>query len=501
MSWPVNIPKIVDGVSVFCAQDMNVIIQALEDRTTFLKQQIVNDSIIDGIGFSDIGLEDCTKGQFVAYNKTTQKYIPASPVWDNNNALPTDESYVLGVLISDVVDGQGLILVSGILRGKEIITAIMGNESHVPGNYYLNTNGSITQNLDNIAFPIHCGVLTATNCFVLGIQIPDFRTHSHTRYELNSMAWKPVKDAHITIPANATYFYDSTIDTTIYTVLRAFVSGTALVINNKCLLEYKDYIIQDGYIWLLKDFGTSIEGALYATNPFMGVVPWLNSMTVADGNNILKVQQVGTTAILNTSFNTIGTINNTGKAIAAISNNGITECTVVNDIEAGAGIETVKNDNGIIKINATSNLPKVLDFNIINGNGIVIGGNDIIMVKFPANRASSINGTVRIPSNVTGAQAQLFMYVEGIGSSTSPGTALVKAINIPIDQDEVVKPTTPIELSFNALSTPKTTSVYKWLTKESFDVTAGDQLNVTISFNNPANTVSVCSIGVYLKYN
>jgi hypothetical protein len=43
--------------------------------------------------------------------------------------------------------------------------------------------------------------------------------------------------------------------------------------------------------------------------------------------------------------------------------------------------------------------------------------------------------------------------------------------------------------------------VYLWESVESFDVAAGDQLNITIAFDHPANTVSICSFGICLEYN
>ena len=76
MSWPI-IPKIKDGVTTFSEKDVNTIINALETRTTLLKQSILSEEIINGVGFTDISMDNCIKGQFVAYDTLTCRYVPA----------------------------------------------------------------------------------------------------------------------------------------------------------------------------------------------------------------------------------------------------------------------------------------------------------------------------------------------------------------------------------------------------------------------------------------
>jgi hypothetical protein len=506
MSWSLAIPKIEDGKTTFSAADINPILQALEDRTDFLKQNIVNNDILDGVGFTDIGFEGCHKGQFIAYSWELNKYVPANALWDKETSLPSSESYVLGVLISEVVDGRATLLVSGILRGKEIVTTIIGHTANKPGHYYLSADGKVTDNVNDVTIPIHCGTLTATNCFVLGIQIPDFQTHTHTSYDLKTTAWSSVSSASsdITKPENALLYYNSELDPSINNILRSYIAGITLVVDNKILKEYIDYEISDGYIWLLKDFGSNPQATLYATNPCVGIIPWLTGMMAAEGNQLLKISQAGSTAIVDMDFNVLNKDNpvNNGHAITNISRQGIVECDIVNSIKAGAGIDIVSDaqKHGTYIISATNGLQDIIDFNILNGNGIVLGGDDVVLIKFPAQRNSSVVGTARVPSGIKTAKAQLFMYVEGTGSSVSSARVSLKSLNIPNGQSVAIKPTTPKQLTFPAISTPNTDSIYMWKSQETFNVSAGDQLNITVSFNNPSITVSVCSIGIMLQY-
>jgi hypothetical protein len=501
MSWK-NIPLIKDGQSTFSESDINPIITGLVERTDILKEQIVNESVLNGVGFTDVGLDNCEKGQFVTYSKTTKSYMPARALWDSTASNIPPESCVIGLLISDVVDGQGTILMSGIIRNASLINLITDNINPVSGEYYLSsiTAGKVTSDINTVAFPIHCGSLTSTGCFVLGIQVPDFRTHYHTCYTLLNTAWKPVSESLIDVPSNALYFYDPAADSTISTILKALIAGTALILNHQCLIEYRDYIIQDGYIWLLKDFGPIVDSALYATNPFVGVIPWVNDITVAENNNILRVNKLGTTAVIDTDF-TKKQHSNTGKAVANISNAGIVECNVLHEITAGSGITIENVESGVKRISADSVSTQILEFNILNGNGIILGGNDISLLKFPADRKSSVNGIVKVPLNISESSAKLFMYIEGIGANTAAGSALVKVLSLSFDEDEVVKPTIPNILAFNSISALNTASVYKWVAASDILVKGGDQLNITITFDNPSDTISVCSVGLYIKNN
>lgn len=502
MSWPTYVPKVKDGITNFNASDMNEIISSLEQRTDLLKQSIINDNIVNGVGFSDIGLDGCLKGQFVAYNKKLQKYIPANALWNDSAAIPSDEACVIGLLVSDVISadtqntkGQGTILVSGIIRNKELITAIMGSEKHIPGNYYLKSDGRITCNIDEITFPIHCGTLTPSGCFVLGIQIPDFRTHTHTKYDLNTNYWHTLESipSIVTPPEGALKYYDSEADSSIKNILRTYVSGLSLIANNQILVEYLDYEIREGYIWLKKDFGASLNVSLYATNPFMGLVPWLTSMTTAEDNATIKITQSGSTAIIDTDFPVLYEDCNTGKAIVRITNKGIETGNVVNNIKAGAGIRVTEESAGYVKIDSTlTTVPKYIELNILNGNGIIYGGDSNCIFKFPAGRASSIIGTVRTPGGYGDLNAKVFMYVDELGGDAASAYCTISTMTPGVNG--IILGSHEVNFGY-----PEGIGTVRTRTTSTFSVTDNTLINITVGFNSPSSTVNVRAIGVMFE--
>lgn len=490
IKWPIEIPMIKDGETTFSEQDINPIIAALERRTTLLKQNIINESILNGVGFSDIGLTGCSIGQFVAYDSTQQKYVPAKAVWNSDNAHPPESACVIGLLISDVDNDSGTILVSGIIRNADLVNKIVGNV-HSPGNYYLKDNGNVTRNTADIKFPVYCGNLTATGCFVLGIQVPDFRTHTHTCYTLNKNNWSVDGES---------LYYNSETDLSIKTILHTHLSSLVLVVNNKVLFKDIDYAIRGDNIWLLKydedeiaKYGTNPNAALYATNPFMGVVKWLTSMTTAEGNELLKVSQSGSTAILDLQLPIINNNVRTGKAVTAITNKGIAVGDVVHAITAGPGITITSTEAGSYDISVTSYLQRCIELNVLNGNGIVYGGNTSCLFKFPAGKRSSVIGTVRAPSGYGPLNAKLFMYVDSLGSTPPNATGTVNVLAADDNGDVSV-----VEYNPHFINPTGSTAIINWTTAE-FTVNSDDLLNITVSVDNPSNTVSVRAIGVMFE--
>jgi hypothetical protein len=486
MSWPIEIPMLKDGETILSAQDINPVIEALALRTTLLKENIINESVINGVGFSDIGLKGCLEGQFVAYDSKKQKYIPAEAVWNSDNALPNEAACVIGLLISKVVDtdDRGTILVSGIIRNIELVNKIVGG-NHIPGNYYLKDNGNVTRIVDDIKFPIYCGNLTATGCFVLGIQVPDFRTHTHTCYTLNNNNWKS--------SAGTKMYYDSEADPSIKNILRTYLASLTLVVNNAVLFEHIDYEIKDGYIWLLKDYGPRPNAVLYATNPFMGVVKWLTAMTTAEGNELLKISQSGSTAILDIQLPTTSDDARPGKAVTNITNKGVEFGDVVHAITAGPGITLTSKGTGSYDIAATSYLQRCIELNVLNGNGIVYGGSASCLFKFPAGKESSVIGTVRAPSGYGKLKAKLFMYADSLGSASPTAEGIVNVLTAYEDGSVAV-----VDAGKYNFGKPAGRSGVINCTTGEFTVNSDDLLNITV-LANPSNTISVRAIGVMFE--
>jgi hypothetical protein len=503
MSWPTNIPKIVDGQTPFNASSINPIIEALEQRTTMLKNSISNDSIISGVSFTDIGFDGCLKGQFVAYDTTLQKYIPASAIVGATKGkfadqLPADSSYVIGLLITDVVDSLATVLTSGIIRGRDIVDIILNDNGHIPGTYYLTTEGQVTANTDKVTYPIKCGTLTASGCFAVDIQIPDFRTHTHHCYTMVYEAWCSCTNPPI---EGAKYYYNSELDTRIGYFLDMYASGLCLVVDNKVYIEDADYVIYNKNIYFKHAIKPNCVSVLYMTQPFSGLKGWLKTLATTETNNVLKITQSGDTAIIDIDVKE-QEVKGYGKAIARLTNKGTEVTSVVNEVVEGPGISVTEVVPGTFKITSTATVSDDLELNILNANGIVFGGDDVVLIKFPANRSSELVGTVKVPTYFgKGIAANVFLWVEGNASSTAIGSAKIKPVAYSnVEEDgTVIKPTTPIQASIPSKNTPDSTRMYK-LVSDTFRVDGGDLLNITVSFT-PVIALNVGSIGVQLSYN
>lgn len=506
MSWP-TIPRIKDGVTTFSEKDVNSIIDALETRTTLLKQSILSEEIINGVGFTDISMDDCIKGQFVAYDTLTCRYVPAEALVTGGSSidqqLPSDKAYVIGLLISDVYEGQGTVLTSGIIHNTELIDKLLGGAAHVPGSYYLTSNGAITADRTSVVYPIYCGTLTASDCFVIDIAKPDFRTHNHTQYNLNPELWEKISDSADF--NNASYRYDGTKDPNILSLFNTVKSGLCLIVNNKVMME-DDFEIADNKVYLKHDIGdvSAINAMFYVSHPFGGVQPWITSMNVNNSNHLIKIDQIGTTAVLDIEFPVDRESRGKGTAISDISRAGIVTSPVVNSIKAGPGITVIQEsaNAGDYTVATTESLSNLVHLNVLNANGVIFGGDDVVVMKFPANRSSSLIGQLLVPMHVTGTtKARICIYAEGTGSVSPMGTINIKNMLLQsTGVDGLDKPTTPISLTLASESTPNTSKLYKIQSPE-FSVDPGALLNVTVSFSAASTALNACFIGLQLSNN
>lgn len=447
------------------------------------------DGIVNGSAFTDIGVSsDCSVGTFVYYNNVTGNYEPAyqqlSPRRDMlNNLTPASSMYVVGVVISPVIDGKATILVSGLIRNKDILAAIFGANTNIPGNYYLAADGKLTNDITLLSFPLYCGTLTDTSCFILNIQIPDFRTHNHTMYMLSSDKW-------------VDNIYSD--DTLVY-ILNTFSEGICVVADGKVLIEGVDYLIVENSIKY--NGNTSPEVCVvYANNPFMGPLGQVSDVMVAPGNNIVTAAKVDNKVIIDTNFSTYQEHGN-GFAVSSVNSQGVHLAPVVNSIVPGPGV-SVLSHNGSYTVGLTNTYKSILDFNILNANGVVFGGTDFTLIKFPANADSSVQGSVRIPFGIPeNSKANIVLWVSGEGSD-NVGYVKVRKLAISAVTENadmaVTSDTVSIELKGVSGNTASS-SAYKITSADSIDVNGGDLLSITIEYSKPTNTLSAYSISVELS--
>lgn len=498
MLWNSVVPKIQNNVTAFNEEGINPIIQALENRTNILKQQIVKEAVLEGVSFTDIGLTNCKKGQFIAYDNTLKTYVPANCVWDAYNSTPSESSYIIGVVISDIADDQGTILISGIIKDQSLISTIINNNAYIPGTYYLGSEGKVTSDVSSVSFPIRCGTLTSTGCFIVDIQTPDFRTHNHTKHELHANNWK--KPSNDSLGADVIAYYELANDLTAATIFSTLSEGLSIVMNGSILIEDVDYRLTSKHILLLNpEFGsTELLGYIFATHPFMGNVADIKSINVADGNNIVTVSKVGNTAVIDTHFDKKEGLENNGIAVSSIDNDGVTYCNIINEIQATKGI-SVSSVKGVATLSLSDNQNTKLNMDIINSNGVIFTGTDVVMFKFPKDRTSSLVGNVKLPEFAKGMTARVFLWVQGSGSATPAGKVYVKQINFDYSAKEANIPNTSTGLNLSTIGATEDRIAYYWETSNGIEINGSGLLSITVEFTNPDVSVNCLHIGVSLS--
>ena len=450
---------------------------------------MTTDSILNGSAFTDIGVSsDCAMGMFVYYNTVTGNYEPAYQQLDPNKTnfndlTPAESMYVVGVIISPVIDGKATILTSGLIRNKSVLAAIFGAKTNVPGNYYLDVDGKLTSDVTSLRLPLYCGTLTDTGCFILNIQTPDFRTHNHSMYKLVDSNWTD----NVYSDPSLTY------------ILNSFYEGLCLVADGKVLEQDKDYSVNGDTIIYHGDT-IPTDCILYFTTPFMGPTGWITGVSVAPGNNLLNVAQINNKAIIDTNLTT-NVIDGNGYCVSTIDRSGVKTAPVVNSLEAGNGI-TITNNEGKCKVSLTSSSVVTLDLNILNSNGVVFGGGpgdaDFTLLKFPANTYAAVKGVIRIPADVQDSALSIVLWVAG-GSNDRNGSIQLKRLTLTEDPniaavEGVVSMTLP-----NVDSTTNSSNyAYKLTSSSSIAVKGGDLISVTVSFEGEGGTVSAYSIAAEL---
>lgn len=486
MSWP-QVPKIQDNVTLFDAASVNPIINALEERTNNLQRLLTTTDITDGVAFTDIGFDGCVKGQFVSYNPATNAYIPAAAALDSLKdgglVFPSDASYVVGLLITDVVNNQGTILTSGVLRNKSMIASVLGSSNHVPGNYYLTAEGGVTRDKSKVVLPIKCCTLTASGCLVVNIQIPDFRTHDHIKYKLKPYVWKSSA-----LPEYA-HSYSAEDDRGIVYLLNTLNTESCLIVNN-AILGDGEYLIDNDVIYLKNKVDTDIDATLFLVNPFTGSTQCLSSVTTAPGVSLFEINQVGRKAVIDVKA-PVTQVSGKGTAVVDVQGSGISVSKVVHEVVAGPGL-IADNVEGVVTLSTSNSRSRLLDFNLLNANGVVFGGTEEFLFKFPKGYNTSILGQVHIPSDVgTSVTAKLVLYVKGTGTTVGLGEVRIVRFNLADDESAVSRTSTVV----NGAAAINGDLIYK-LESSEITVSSNELLNITIAYNSPSDSLNVCYVGL-----
>lgn len=436
-NW-VDVPQLVDGLSTFTAGSINPSISALVNRTDELKSRLDGIGGISAVGlcYRDTGLtgSGIARGTIVCYDKESGEYIPAAAQWDYSDTdagklIPSNSSYVIGVLVSDVdqYTGEGSILCNGTINSASLIDVLA---SEGPGDYYLTSNGNASLTPPERQPRIYCYTRTASGKLIFNPQSPEYGGHTHDKYRLNS-GWQSVTGSAVPSAIRARYAVTSkcfklTVTENNYPGLAASmdaVGSDMTLCLNGLILSANSWCIVSNEIFIAESVEASDSVELFLISPILG-----NRTTITDiksDSDLFSFDVARGTAYLYINQESVHSTEPSGVAVAGIDNSGVAMVSVVNEIHPGLGISITprtKSDGstvpGSFDITANTALRTKLELNITNLNGVIFGGSSSgIGYIFPQGVRASMSGYVRTPYSDARIGARLHILAETLGTS------------------------------------------------------------------------------------
>lgn len=406
--WP-TIPAIVDGSTPLNNAGLQPIIDALETRTETLQAAMMT-HYDEGTVISDSGLQNCAKGQLVAFDATTNSYIPAQPDWTTDSAgkiVPDTAAYIAGIVYTAPdISGVAQLLLSGVVDGSELGLA-------TPGEYYLDVDGTLSQGVPIGKLPVYCGYLTARGVFVFRPASPVYDGHRHTQYQLTGGEWGETTGG---------YVYDDANDPTCQTILSSLPVTSILVVSDGSFIG-NPTLTSNGQLKIASDTQPT-DVTLFGVNPLATVNPEVTAVAPALGNNVVKATRTYGTVYLDTEYPVSDSNSLNGRCITSISRTGITTGPVVQQIVQGPGIEVVNND-GVYTLSAGW-FSRYLDMQTINANNVLVGSTATdALITFPAGITSTLIGVVRVPASENPWTIHVFAWMLDAGG-TLTGNILIQ---------------------------------------------------------------------------
>ena len=481
-----------------------------------------------GSMFTDVGFSaDCKKGTIVAFDESLGMYIPAAAKWSTSyrkdgSVIPETSSYVLGVIVSTVIDNQATVLTSGWSKDEELIQLMTGGLS---GEYYLDEGGKAKAGRSNITtLPVYCFSYRKSadsgdvGVLIFNPQAPEYAGHSHGRYILPPPSdWTiTATGAFIVIPKSMAVF-DA--------LKKGNPDCISLVKNGTELSpDMWDVSIDSDEITLTVHFQIMLgdsEGSLadefivHTITPFTAEEPIVRSAEVAKTCKVLKSDLDSGNVKFSIDEDSVVTGRYTGNAVVRWGNSGIYTGPVVQQIHAGPGIEidSYKDDNDDIV--PGSYIVSVEDLNkqehdmlICNLDGAVMGSStNANSYVFPRGLTSKIHGSIRVPfipkviDPLRGGYADrtvvatINILVKG---STASAASLALTIN-KIRKPQSAEGTIAYNTFESAISGDLGSDASRvYLLTAEVQVNSCDYLSCTLQANSPTAAIEVMSISLSL---
>ena len=478
---------------------------------------------ITGSGFS----ADCKLGTLLAID-ADGTYIPAIAAWSgsvgrNGCSIPALSSYVIGVLVSDVAAGSGLILCDGVITDPDIVSAMIpASVEDDTGAYYLSTQtaGLAKRGPDsesdivtycfshrrenNSPTPTDKTSGNMTRTIIFRPTAPEYAGHSHHCVEFSS-EWQ-----HFMIDTDANAYGSVTKISTASEagkLLELSASSVELLQNGTQLPRDRwDYRLHkdDTYEITLNRVTVIADDKfmLCGTTPFTAREPIVRGLRYGKtSEGLFKFSGLYGQLEMSINTNTVTPDQFTGTAVLSLTDDGMKTGPVVQEVVAGPGISVASKTPGRLVISNESISQTYLDMQVCNLDGVILGSGDIFTsFVFPKDVTSRLYGTLRVPhfgdSTMTG---KIRLLVRG-GNANSSLQLQYRLLTPPkIDaKDGVSIPTAATEASLDLSKAGTKTNLAYLITSEPLSLEADSLLLCQVLANKPSSSVEVFSVSLVL---
>ena len=473
-----------------------------------------------GSMFTDSGFSpDCSKGTLIAFDDTLGIYIPAAAKWSTNyrtdgSVIPETSSYVLGVLISDVVDNEGTVLTNGWTKDEELIQIMTAGLS---GDYYLDIAGKAKAGRSNITtLPVYCFSYRKSadsgnvGILVFNPQPPEYAGHSHGRYVLPQEWQADSVGSSLIIPNTLPVFDALTKGNSDCVAL--VKNGTEVapdlwsvtLTDNECLLSVKFTVLD------------SDEFIIHTITPFTAEEPIVRSVAPARNCKILKTDVDSGNVKLSVNEASIEQNLFTGRGVVSLSNARIATGPVVQQLHPGSGVEIsqyVDPDGvsipGSYVLSSTELSKQEHDMLLCNLDGAVLGSTENAnSYVFPKGLNTKLHGGIRVPyipkvyDLLTGTYihrsilAKLNVVIKGTSASAQSLNLTINKVRMPEGAAGALARNTASYLLTGNVGRDETMA-YKLVAE--VPVNSCDYLTCTLAASSPTSAIEVLSISLSLS--
>ena len=483
-TWPDTVPMYPAGGSTK-STDMNQPIQALIDRTDYLK------SVVDQIASNKRLLSQCNKladdttvGDAVYFDLTTGLFQKGMAKWNTtlnaDGSLSAAESaLILGFIISKETASSGVICLYGELDDPAAIAAIFG-VTPVPGIYYLSPTvaGHVTTTQPTVIVP--CIFYTYEGRAIILENKAWGPNHIHKTFMMIS-GWLTVGNTQFTNmikPAGAVYGYNIAGDYNLKSLFSIFPGAVKLSADGS-ILYANSVVVNDDNIWWVGagNPNSKVNVECYSMIPFSYGEPIVRGART-DYPAELLISAVQGMLTINPVPWSLRTQEASGFAVSGVLGREYDRTPVISGLTSGTGAQVdVDPVTGAAVVSLERQVEALLDSELVDlSNAVQVASDPYILFSLPANRISYITGKNPIPKLGTDAtfKAAAFMIAKGVtGGGTFPAlTATLTFVPSPKTAPVNLAAATVVNTSFATFASSQGYLYYK-------ETPAGDRITIT----------------------